>query len=134
MTEISLGNASTLSAARSFKRYSMAVSYAGASRNDPYLSDDSSLFEQFHARINFQWLLNHKAKPKPLALVDSYLKLVSYLPPYISATERGIRLVVLDPPTHWISDPSMQQLYQDFIPVDMTGFQCAHCHRRESIW
>lgn len=89
--------------------------------DDSHLSDDATVIEEVHARVNFQWLLNDKPKQKTLALVDGHLNLESYLPLYISATALGIKLVVLDRPGHWISDPSMQHLYQDFIPIDMTA-------------
>ena len=85
-----------------------------------HLSDNDTLIEEVHARINFQWLLDDKPKGKTLALVDAHLNLDSYLPLYHSAIALGINLVVLDRPGHWISDPSMQHLYQDFIPIDMT--------------
>ena len=89
--------------------------------NHSHLSDGATVIEEVHARINFQWLLNDKPKQKTLALIDGHLNLESYLPLYISATALGIKLVVLDRPGHWISDPSMQRLYQDFIPIDMTA-------------
>ena len=88
--------------------------------NRSYLQDDATVIEEVHARMNFPWLLDNKPKQKTLALVDGHLNLVSYLPLYISATALGIRLVVLDRPEHWISDPTLRHLYHDFIPIDMT--------------
>ncbi|KAL8730002.1 MAG: hypothetical protein Q9166_004325 [cf. Caloplaca sp. 2 TL-2023] len=81
--------------------------------------DEDTVIEEINARINFPWLLNQKPKQKTLALVDGHLNLESYLPLYNSAIALGIRLVVLDRPVHWMSDPSMRYLYQDFIPIDM---------------
>lgn len=86
-----------------------------------HLNDNATVVEEVHARINFQWLLDHKPKQKTLAVVDGHLNLESYLPFYNSATTLGIKFVVLDRPGHWISDPSMQHLYEDFIPIDMTA-------------
>ena len=90
------------------------------SNDDAQLFDDSSLLEEVHARISFQWLLNYSPKQQTLALIDGHLNIDSYLPLYKSALALGIKLVVLDRPGHWISQSSMRHLYQDFIPIDMT--------------
>ncbi|KAL8673107.1 MAG: hypothetical protein Q9168_002462 [Polycauliona sp. 1 TL-2023] len=84
------------------------------------LSSEATVTEEVHARVNFPWLLSDKPAQKTLALIDGHLNLPSYLPLYRSATALGIKVVVLDRPGHWISDPAMQYLYQDFIPIDMT--------------
>lgn len=91
------------------------------SGSQPRLSDDTTVLEEIHARINFEWLLDDKPKSKTLALIDGHLNLKSYLPLYESATALGIKLVVLDRPGHFLLDPSNQHLYEDFIPIDMTA-------------
>ncbi|KAL8852333.1 MAG: hypothetical protein Q9221_002829 [Calogaya cf. arnoldii] len=84
-----------------------------------HLSSEATLIEEVHARINFQWLLINKPEQRTLALVDGHLNMESYLPLYRSAIALGVKVVVFDRPGHWISDPSMKHLYQDFIPIDM---------------
>ncbi|KAG8525192.1 uncharacterized protein KY384_008836 [Bacidia gigantensis] len=82
--------------------------------------DDAFVLEEINARINFRWLLDVKPKQKTLALIDGHLNLKSYLPLYHSAIALGINLVVFDRPGHFLTDPSMQHLYSDFVPIDMT--------------
>ncbi|KAL8767046.1 MAG: hypothetical protein Q9209_006340 [Squamulea sp. 1 TL-2023] len=96
------------------------------SGDDTHLSNDATAIEEVHARINFQWLLDHKPKRKTLALIDAHLNLESYLPLYNAAMALGVDVIVLDRPGHWISDPSMRHLYSDFIPIDMTVDDAFH--------
>lgn len=88
--------------------------------NQPHLSDEATVIEEVRSRIDFPWLLHDKPMQATLAVVDGHLNLESYLPMYNSAIALGIKVVVLDRPGHWISDPVMKHLYQDFIPIDMT--------------
>lgn len=90
------------------------------SSDDDTLSDKAIILEEVNSRIKFQWLFDHEPPQKTLALVDGHLNLESYLPLVKSAEAMGIRVVVLDRPDHWITDPSLRHLYHDFIPIDMT--------------
>lgn len=85
-----------------------------------HIEEEAAVAKEINARINFQWILNRELAQKTLALVDGSLNLQAFLPLYNSASALGIKLVILDFPGHWISEPSFRHLYQDFIPIDMT--------------
>jgi len=101
--------------------------------NKSYLTDEIAVVEELHARINFQWLLDYKPQQKTLALVHGRKNLEAFLPLYESANALGIKLVVLDRPGHWISEPSKRHLYQDFIPIDMTNDDGFHVRIAKSV-
>ncbi|KAH8427543.1 uncharacterized protein LDX57_005256 [Aspergillus melleus] len=88
--------------------------------NDQSLIEEVALIEEVHARLNFEWLLDAQPKERKLAIVDGHLNLPSYLPFFNSASALGIKIVLLDKPDHWLTDPSLRHLYYDFVPIDMT--------------
>ncbi|KAI0387363.1 ATP-grasp domain-containing protein [Hypomontagnella monticulosa] len=88
--------------------------------NAANLSDEATAIEEIHARISFQWIVEQKPESKTLVMVDAHFNLVSYLPLFQAANALGVKVVVMDRPGHWISEPSFQHLYEAFIPIDMT--------------
>lgn len=96
--------------------------------DDTHLRNDPAVANELRARFNSQWLVEAQPKPKIIPLVDGHLNLESFLPLYRSATELGIKIVVLNGPGHWLLDPSLRHMFQDFIPIDMTPDETFH-HR-----
>ncbi|KAB8297992.1 hypothetical protein EYC80_001765 [Monilinia laxa] len=85
------------------------------------MEEEAAVAKEIYARINFQWMSNCELAPRTLALVDGSLNLQAFLPLYNFASALGIKLVILDYSGHWISEPPFRNLYQDFIPIDMTA-------------
>ncbi|KAI9044051.1 uncharacterized protein KD926_001873 [Aspergillus affinis] len=101
--------------------------------NDQSLIDETAVIEEVHSRINFEWLLDAQPKETKLAIVDGHLNLPSYLPFFNSASALGIKFVLLDKPDHWLTDPSLQHLYHDFVPIDMTPNEEFHLRIAEAV-
>ncbi|KAM5341908.1 hypothetical protein ACJ41O_014939 [Fusarium nematophilum] len=102
-------------------------------REQVSLCDEATLIEEVDARINFQWLLNDQPQQKTLALVDGHLNLESYLGLYNSAKALGVMVVLLDRQDHWITDPSLRHLYDDYIAIDMTPDEEFHARIAEAV-
>ncbi|RYO74051.1 hypothetical protein DL764_010996 [Monosporascus ibericus] len=95
-------------------------------RHGSHLCDEPTLIEEVDARLNFQWRLEDEPKQRTLAIVDGHLNLKSYLPFFNSAAALGIKFVLLESATHWITDSSLRHLYHHFIPIDMTPNDTFH--------
>ncbi|RAL63916.1 hypothetical protein DID88_003104 [Monilinia fructigena] len=66
-----------------------------------HIEEESAVAKEIYARINFQWMSNRELAPRTLALVHGNLNLQAFLPLYNSTS-------------------ALENLYQDFIPIDMT--------------
>jgi biotin carboxylase len=96
------------------------------SHSDDRLSGYDTCITEVDARMSFQWRVKDQPKERILAVVDGHLNLKSYLPFFNSAAALGVKFLLLDSETHWITHASHKGLYHHYIPIDMTPDETFH--------
>ncbi|KAH8679536.1 hypothetical protein BGZ60DRAFT_503371 [Tricladium varicosporioides] len=90
--------------------------------NDSVLTDEKLMLlrADLDNRLSYTWIMKTPIFTRTLAIVEGGFNLVFRQRVFNAAKALGIRLVVLDGPDHWLRDPTLAHLIQEFIPIDST--------------
>ncbi|KAJ5138903.1 ATP-grasp domain-containing protein [Penicillium bovifimosum] len=89
--------------------------------SQPSLTNNSDIQLDLRKILSFPWLLQEQPQWKVCALVHGRDAIEAFRPIAETAHDLGIKLIVLDRPSHWLlTDPKYKTLYEEFGPIDMT--------------